>query len=1191
MNKFRIFLILSLLVLIVPSLTPRSSVIAHSGIGGQVHNPHVARIPLNDGLDPMGLLGVPLYQDGGYWQQAEKSALVGDSLLFAFGYEKAPVEIESVFMQEGVSGTFSGGNPEGSITYSITGVQADGPSTENIDGWATDYYGSLVGFASRSYTGHVVGDSITLSYGLSGEKFCKDLLFSSGEENIKIGCYGWDSSTPSGSITFAAPAEGQRVTFSLKLWKNSDIGRTDIIVSGTFSRQRPAELPAAPVTEPDPPGLPPIDPTSPPQAEVVLPPFPTPSQTDSDGLWTVVIGGMAIMGVAAAGIAAVGVAGAAAVLVARAKRRALENNLDQLDGDEIVGYILELSTGEITLKVNQPQPVRITCWQVASNGSYKHAPQASIHIQPPPVSSLITVSPAAGQGSFVSNFYLNGVPDEEMYQISVTATGGGQSASASINIKIDPGLMLTLTTPDDINTLEPGADEGLWACANITPEGKPPYFDADVENSKITFEVVGPNANWIDAGQEGQNEHGKWVYILARSPSHGAMLSPGNPKLLAKYQVGNSWLVEELKLELHDEYELKLELIDVPKTTDITYNSQSHEWQASSLLIYWVNANEGKTPVDPGFEYGFPEPPIQVEPPVLEVKSFVVHGSHQYLLNFDVEQDLEQFFDEDLTKNNGMVKITIEAIDSEQAKYLAEINYQVRPYAIPIIYFWKDSPGYQLEADRDHNGITLNPGELVADEKDEIGIGAFLVRSDKADDFALSYDQPLKLMVEPQADLRGEKSWDYILNSEGDVDNPDRYSARLKSKEVVFFIGKEHEIEVQAELSLDENRYPNYLQTQRSPAKIKVKPLEIFLKLWVFPGEKMGTSRAGALMFVPTKEIGLKDYSLNIDIRSHGFTLTADQTTQMTDKDGLARWTLFYRGMNWNNYHNCNFTVRCGVTKADGGFKGTQVHIDIGHNVNKLLTDFYNQRNRPELRIENPDWRQGAGFISTVKDWVWPDYLSGPVTNLFSLVSESYYDFVCEQIRNRIVEWIERRRYVTSVSNYNEDVHTSMNGIDYTHYFIWLFGPVTHTFAGIFLADVNADPIYDPRFLDPWWVQGWSNPIRRTVNGLYTKARQLTLQLGTVAALSLLALVTLKFSAWIQGVEKAMSVATRVKLIIFGGGGAAVINAIPGVYSEWPTGLSGKTYVNAVQGQDGFIIALRALRTKPIKSVDPIVRW
>jgi hypothetical protein len=203
---------------------------------------------------------------------------------------------------------------------------------------------------------------------------------------------------------------------------------------------------------------------------VPQPPKPTDSEPDTEyqrppssdpgggssggggGGWVVVVGGLAVMGAAAAGFT--GLAAAAAVLVRRAKKKRLEDGDPQvLEDDEIVGYILQLSTDEIMLKGNQVQPVAIDCWQVTADGGYKAAPEASIQIQPPPASSGINVWPLSGQGSLDVHIQLDGLPPDYQYHVVVYASGGGQSTSAAITLMLDPGLVLSLTTPEDRRTL------------------------------------------------------------------------------------------------------------------------------------------------------------------------------------------------------------------------------------------------------------------------------------------------------------------------------------------------------------------------------------------------------------------------------------------------------------------------------------------------------------------------------------------------------------------------------------------------------------------------------------------------------------------------------------------------------------------------------------------------------------------
>jgi hypothetical protein len=390
------------------------------------------------------------------------------------------------------------------------------------------------------------------------------------------------------------------------------------------------------------------------------------------------------------------------------------------------------------------------------------------------------------------------------------------------------------------------------------------------------------------------------------------------------------------------------------------------------------------------------------------------------------------------------------------------------------------------------------------------------------------------------------------------------------------------------ELSLDESRYPNYYKPYPPQTKIKIDPLHIFLKLWVFPGIQTGTSLAGALMYLPSKGVGLRDFELTLDIQSKGSRLTADQAVQQTDSQGLARWTLSYQGMNWNNYRSSSFTVRCGVPKPKGGFKGTQVQIDIGKNVDQFVADVYQQRNSAALNLENPDFKTGSGFMATVADFAWPDFLCGAVNNIVDMVTNNYPTYRCADLTHRIINWWGARRTGKNINNFDEKRIMSMNGIDMAQYIMGMLPGAPHTFAGIFLANADKTPTDDPRFIDPWWIQNWSARFRRRVNGLYTKANQYTIQAGLYAALALLALLIGKFLAWKFGLAFTNEVKRRVMAGIFGGGTAWAASQGITVYSDGH--IKGKNYIET-QDYDSIPTACDSLKQKGIPAVKPIVEW
>lgn len=848
--------------------------------------------------------------------------------------------------------------------------------------------------------------------------------------------------------------------------------------------------------------------------------------------------------------------------------------------EDPVTYVLHLNQDVFELQAGKSDTLQLQGWKVRPGQGYGPADDMAIQVIAQNAPADFRITPTQGQGRLACTLTAPLTFTQDQATLLCTGSAGGKSVQQTVTVKLLPALVLTLTTPEGKTRLEP-EKEGLWASARVTPEPPDPAFDPDEENPKISFTVEGPNADWVEIVRVEYHNQWQWVYLTAKAPAPGARLARGNPSLVAEYLEDKITLIERLTLELQTEYQLRVKPLD-GKPPDITYSRGTAEWQAPPLLVYFVNPNGGDTPIDPGCNYGFPDPPVVIEPAALTLQSFEEHGPHQYLLHFQVDQDLAQYFGEDLIKQDGLVKLVVEVSDEDQEKHFAEAKYTVRPEAIPMLYFWKDSPNTRLESEREYSGLRLKPDEFLADGRDEVGIGAFLVRSDLADDFERAYDHPLGLRQPPQSVLKGINSRYYLLEAEAGQENPHRYAGRLKAKEVVLYESREHRLEVQMTVSLDTHRYPNYQQAGQSMQKIAVLPLEIYLKLWVLPGSQIGTSDAGAFLYVPTKKAPLTGTDLTLDILSGGATLTADQEVKPTDNLGLARWTLTYSGLTWKSYAQAAFTVRCGIPNPEGGYKGTQVRVDIQHNVHQLLADLQDQRNSSTLHLENPDFRTGSGFLAKVGDYCFPDFLSGPVVNISNFFTGKHGDYVCSELRDRINGWMRNRRF--AMSDFDEKMLSSMNGIEIGQYSMWLLGPINHNFAGIFLSDYNVSPTYDPRFTDPWWWQDWSSPSRRIPDGLSTKVSEQTLQATTLMSTGVLFTLVCLLIGWAVG---PLAVATLMPKLIPFFAGLSVTNMTRGVYINDPTLADGRYTATP----DGIRKGRGVLLGKDIPPVEPKVSW
>lgn len=116
----------------------------------------------------------------------------------------------------------------------------------------------------------------------------------------------------------------------------------------------------------------------------------------------------------------------------------------------------------------------------------------------------------------------------------------------------------------------------------------------------------------------------------------------------------------------------------------------------------------------------------------------------------------------------------------------------------------------------------------------------------------------------------------------------------------------------------------------------------------------------------------------------------------------------------------------------------------------------------------------------------------------FESVAASMVPFVCGSLSRRIAGWFQRLRLGgSSLSR-----RALLNGMEHAEYGVsWGL----HVFAGVHLS--SQGPGEDPRFIDPWWRQGWELESYWRPTGLLTptqellNAKQAAESLGTVAVL------------------------------------------------------------------------------------------
>ena len=213
----------------------------------------------------------------------------------------------------------------------------------------------------------------------------------------------------------------------------------------------------------------------------------------------------------------------------------------------------------------------------------------------------------------------------------------------------------------------------------------------------------------------------------------------------------------------------------------------------------------------------------------------------------------------------------------------------------------------------------------------------------------------------------------------------------------------------------------------------------------------------------------------------------------MTNADGVAKWTLVYGGINWANYQDAAFEVHCGLARYEESefTESTFVVVNLYQNVRMMLEALHDNRESPTLHLENPVYKDENRYrLGKLVGYVVPDFLSGPGVNIVNMITGGryYHNFTCASIRDRVTSWMSVRAFGTRAMRKTPETFFCMNGIEHDDYAMWLLGPITHHFSGVYLAGMKENE--DPRFIDPWWNQSWAAQGCRRLAGLYTKAQE-----------------------------------------------------------------------------------------------------
>jgi hypothetical protein len=567
---------------------------------------------------------------------------------------------------------------------------------------------------------------------------------------------------------------------------------------------------------------------------------------------------------------------------------------------------------------------------------------------------------------------------------------------------------------------------------------------------------------------------------------------------------------------------------------EVLYNPILKTWDFPEIVIYFYAPDDENQAIQPPFKVRLLDIPPAVEPAALVTVEYLPHEGGCYTLCMHPEGRLEDWMGQDLENNDGMIQVTVFARDETQRLYSAQVSYHLAPQAQACFYWWDGDPAQPPSGSyREVKGVRLAPGELLADGFDEIHFGIFLAYSHWMDDFGQAFERRLELDPGTQIAPGGKQMADFVLETQ--LPGPrDVVLGKMYSSKPLLYQQTALDLQLRASLQAKAGRYAN-LRTISTSVEQAIQPYAIYLKLWVIPGKQAGTSQAYAFLDVPGKADALCGQALMLDVLATGDGELRIQpggaTTEagISDPAGLASWELAYRGIDWANFNQACFEVRCGLPGRSGQVtEGVCVAVHVGNNVTRLLADLYAARLLPELDVDN---RSMSGEVSLAGEaengYSLPEYLKGPLVNIRASGGSAKTErYTCEKLTERIYSWLCLRRLgqnrpkgkQAALCCDDPEQMACMNGLEIGCYDCLFLqdssrafsqgGELTHNFAGIFLSSAGLSHMRSPltaRFIDPWWRQNWAWEGYKVAENLYSSASQIRVMQRTWTAATLLA--------------------------------------------------------------------------------------
>lgn len=393
--------------------------------------------------------------------------------------------------------------------------------------------------------------------------------------------------------------------------------------------------------------------------------------------------------------------------------------------------------------------------------------------------------------------------------------------------------------------------------------------------------------------------------------------------------------------------------------------------------------------------------------------------------------------------------------------YRAQMGYAFRPQIELVV-----RPELEEDDTRTYaSDFEMEPGEVVADAKDEMPTIVYVHRSDSEDpDEAMEGVEFKK--IEWVFGEKGEAPFQATEDSGSSTPAVKNY--RVKSQKILLYkadSASRVQAKIKAQVIL-----PSATSGKKEPvtleATLDVSPCYLFTQVWVVPGKERHHSEAGAVVLIhpnkgdtcaPLPGIGLE---IKVDKVVPGAPDLAvlGGASKLTDDSGLCTWDLQYTSLTMASIAQGTFKVKCRLTDLD---ECSFFDLSVGQNVLKFLSAF--QAAVPSLDLTNPDWQHSDTFLRNLSDWLWADFTLGLINNMRACAGGSE-QYVCSMMTRRIMNWAIQRRFDLNPSG---GTSLDMNGIEMSYY---LYHPI-HVFFGFQLSSQDAFNGVETVCIDPWWRQ------------------------------------------------------------------------------------------------------------------------